>query len=197
MAKVLILKSSVLGSYSQSSALVDYLNQQWSSKGAQITVRDLGSEPVPMLDGEIASGLRGGDDLSERQLAALALSNELVAEIKAHDTIVIAAPMYNFSIPTTLKSWIDFIARAGVTFTYTDTGPVGLIEGKRAIIVTTRGGAHKGGTTDHVVPYLITVLGFIGITDVETVYAESLNMGSDAAEAGISQAKKAIDAITL
>ncbi|MBB1322335.1 FMN-dependent NADH-azoreductase [Shewanella vesiculosa] len=197
MAKVLILKSSVLGSYSQSSALVDYLNQQWSSKGAQITVRDLGSEPVPMLDGEIASGLRGGDDLSERQLAALALSNELVAEIKAHDTIVIAAPMYNFSIPTTLKSWIDFIARAGVTFTYTDTGPVGLIEGKRAIIVTTRGGAHKGGTTDHVVPYLITVLGFIGITDVETVYAESLNMGPDAAEAGISQAKKAIDAITL
>tara|TARA_R110002050_G_scaffold98824_7_gene205220 strand:- start:438 stop:1031 length:594 start_codon:yes stop_codon:yes gene_type:complete len=197
MAKVLILKSSVLGSYSQSSALVDYLNQQWSSKGAQITVRDLGSEPVPMLDGEIASGLRGGDDLSERQLAALALSNELVAEIKAHDTIVIAAPMYNFSIPTTLKSWIDFIARAGVTFTYTDTGPVGLIEGKRAIIVTTRGGAHKGGTTDHVVPYLITVLGFIGITDVETVYAESLNMGPDAAEAGIRQAKKAIDAITL
>ncbi|MBB1317751.1 FMN-dependent NADH-azoreductase [Shewanella sp. SR43-4] len=197
MAKVLILKSSVLGSYSQSSALVDYLNQQWSSIGAQITVRDLGSEPVPMLDGEIASGLRGGDDLSERQLAALALSNELVAEIKAHDTIVIAAPMYNFSIPTTLKSWIDFIARAGVTFTYTDTGPVGLIEGKRAIIVTTRGGAHKGGTTDHVVPYLITVLGFIGITDVETVYAESLNMGPDAAEAGISQAKKAIDAITL
>lgn len=197
MAKVLILKSSVLGSYSQSSALVDYLNQQWSSKGAQITVRDLGSEPVPMLDGEIASGLRGGDDLSERQLAALALSNELVAEIKAHDTIVIAAPMYNFSIPTTLKSWIDFIARAGVTFTYTDTGPVGLIEGKRAIIVTTRGGAHKGGTTDHVVPYLITVLGFIGITDVETVYAESLNMGPEAAEAGISQAKKAIDAITL
>lgn len=197
MAKVLILKSSVLGSYSQSSALVDYLNQQWSSKGAQITVRDLGSEPVPMLDGEIASGLRGGDDLSERQLAALALSNELVAEIKAHDTIVITAPMYNFSIPTTLKSWIDFIARAGVTFTYTDTGPVGLIEGKRAIIVTTRGGAHKGGTTDHVVPYLITVLGFIGITDVETVYAESLNMGPDAAEAGISQAKKAIDAITL
>lgn len=197
MTKVLILKSSVLGSYSQSSALVDYLNQQWSSKGAQITVRDLGSEPVPMLDGEIASGLRGGDDLSERQLAALALSNELVAEIKAHDTIVIAAPMYNFSIPTTLKSWIDFIARAGVTFTYTDTGPVGLIEGKRAIIVTTRGGAHKGGTTDHVVPYLITVLGFIGITDIETVYAESLNMGPDAAEAGISQAKKAIDAITL
>ena len=197
MAKVLILKSSILGGYSQSSTLVDYLHQQWSNKGAQITVRDIGSQPVPMLDGEIAAGLRGGDNLSERQLAALALSDELVAEIKAHDIIVIAAPMYNFSIPTTLKSWIDFISRAGVTFTYTDTGPVGLIEGKRAIIVTTRGGIHKGDTTDHVVPYLNTVLGFIGITQVETVYAEGLNMGPDIAEAGINQAKLAIDAITI
>ncbi|MGI2000186.1 FMN-dependent NADH-azoreductase [Shewanella frigidimarina] len=197
MAKVLILKSSILGGYSQSSALVDYLHQQWNSKGAQITVRDLGENVLPMLDGELASGLRGGDNLSERQLSALALSDELVAEIKAHDTIVIAAPMYNFGIPTTLKNWIDLIARAGVTFTYTDTGAVGLIEGKRAIIVTTRGGAHKSGPTDHVVPYLTTVLGFIGINNVETIYAEALNMGPDAAETGISQAKLAIDAITL
>ncbi|MGX9462161.1 FMN-dependent NADH-azoreductase [Shewanella sp. A14] len=197
MAKVLILKSSILGGYSQSSALVDYLQQQWSTKGAQITVRDLGENVLPMLDGELASGLRGGDNLSERQLSALALSDELVAEIKDNDTIIIAAPMYNFTIPTTLKNWIDFIARAGVTFTYTDTGPVGLIEGKRAIIVTTRGGAHKDGSTDHVVPYLTTVLGFIGINNVETVYAEALNMGPDAAEAGISQAKSAIDAIIL
>ncbi|GGP93445.1 FMN-dependent NADH-azoreductase [Shewanella ulleungensis] len=197
MTKVLMLKSSILGEYSQSSALVDYASKKWSAQGVEITTRDLGSNPVPMLDGEIAAGLRGGDNLSERQLTALALSDELVAEIKAHDTIVIAAPMYNFSIPTTLKSWIDFIARAGVTFAYTDKGPVGLIEGKRAIIVTTRGGAHKGGSTDHVVPYLTTVLGFIGITQVETVYAEALNMGPDAAEVGISQAKQAIDAMTL
>jgi FMN-dependent NADH-azoreductase len=197
MAKVLILKSSILGSYSQSSALVDYLHQQWSRKGAQITVRDLGSQPVPMLDGELATGLRGGEDLSERQLSALALSNELVAEIKKHDSIIIAAPMYNFTIPTTLKNWIDFIARVGVTFSYTATGPVGLIEGKRAIIVTTRGGVHKDGATDHVVPYLTTLLGFIGINNVETIYAEALNMGPDAAEAGISQAKLAIDELSL
>jgi FMN-dependent NADH-azoreductase len=197
MAKVLILKSSILGSYSQSSALVDYLHQQWSRKGAQITVRDLGSQPVPMLDGELATGLRGGEDLSERQLSALALSNELVAEIKQHDSIIIAAPMYNFTIPTTLKNWIDFIARVGVTFSYTATGPVGLIEGKRAIIVTTRGGVHKDGATDHVVPYLTTLLGFIGINNVETIYAEALNMGPDAAEAGIIQAKLAIDELSL
>jgi FMN-dependent NADH-azoreductase len=197
MAKVLILKSSILGSYSQSSALVDYLHQQWSSKGAQISVRDLAADVLPMLDGELATGLRGGENLSERQLSAVALSNQLVAEIKQHDTIVIAAPMYNFTIPTTLKNWIDFIALAGVTFSYTATGPVGLIEGKRAIIVTTRGGAHKGGTTDHVVPYLTTLLGFIGINNVETVYAEALNMGPEAVAVGISQAKLAIDAITL
>jgi FMN-dependent NADH-azoreductase len=197
MAEVLILKSSILGSYSQSSALVDYLHQQWSRKGAQITVRDLGSQPVPMLDGELATGLRGGEDLSERQLSALALSNELVAEIKQHDSIIIAAPMYNFTIPTTLKNWIDFIARVGVTFSYTATGPVGLIEGKRAIIVTTRGGVHKDGATDHVVPYLTTLLGFIGINNVETIYAEALNMGPDAAEAGIIQAKLAIDELSL
>ncbi|GGB44744.1 FMN-dependent NADH-azoreductase [Shewanella inventionis] len=197
MKKVLMLKSSILGEYSQSSTLVDYAQHQWNELGAEITVRDLGSNPVPMLDGEIASGLRGGDNLSERQQAALALSNELIAEINANDIIVIAAPMYNFGIPTTLKSWIDLIARAGVTFTYTDTGPVGLIEGKRAIIVTTRGGAHKGGSTDHVVPYLTTVLGFIGITQVETVYAEALNMGPEAAQSGITLAKQAIDAIKL
>jgi FMN-dependent NADH-azoreductase len=150
-----------------------------------------------MLDGELATGLRGGEDLSERQLSALALSNELVAEIKQHDSIIVAAPMYNFTIPTTLKNWIDFIARVGVTFSYTATGPVGLIEGKRAIIVTTRGGVHKDGATDHVVPYLTTLLGFIGINNVETIYAEALNMGPDAAEAGISQAKLAIDELSL
>jgi len=197
MATVLILKSSILGSYSQSAALVDYLQQQWSRKGAQITVRDLGVDVLPMLDGELATGLRGADTLSERQLSAVALSNQLVAEIKQHDTIIIAAPMYNFTIPTTLKNWIDFIARAGVTFSYTATGSVGLIEGKRAIIVTTRGGMHKEGATDHVVPYLTTVLGFIGIKNVETVYAEGLAMGPDAVEAGMSQAKKDIDALAL
>ena len=197
MSKVLILKSSILGDYSQSSALVDHLNQLWSDKGAQITVRDLGSETLPVLDGELASGLRGGENLSERQLSTLALSDKLVAELKAHDTIVIAAPMYNFNIPTPLKNWVDLIARAGVTFSYTETGPVGLIQGKRAVLVTTRGGVHKGGSTDHVVPYLTTVLGFIGINNVETIYAEALNMGPDAAEASISQAKKDIAALTI
>jgi FMN-dependent NADH-azoreductase len=193
MANVLVLKSSILGDYSQSAKLVDHLQQHWQTQGAQVTVRDLVENPLPVLDGEIAMALRGGDDLSAKQQQALALSDELVAELKAHDTIVIAAPMYNFSIPTQLKNWIDLIARAGITFTYTETGPKGLIEGKRAVLLTTRGGVHKDGATDHVVPYLKTVLGFIGIENVDTVYGEALNMGPEASEQGINFAKQSID----
>lgn len=193
MANVLVLKSSILGDYSQSAKLVDHLQQHWQTQGAQVTVRDLVENPLPVLDGEIAMALRGGDDLSAKQQQALALSDELVAELKAHDTIVIAAPMYNFSIPTQLKNWIDLIARAGITFTYTETGPKGLIEGKRAVLLTTRGGVHKDGATDHVVPYLKTVLGFIGIENVDTVYGEALNMGPEASEQGINLAKQSID----
>lgn len=193
MANVLVLKSSILGDYSQSAKLVDHLQLHWQNQGAQVTVRDLVADPLPILDGEIAMALRGGDDLSVKQQQALSLSDELVAELKAHDTIVIAAPMYNFNIPTQLKNWIDLIARAGITFTYTETGPKGLIEGKRAVLVSTRGGVHKGGVTDHVVPYLKTVLGFIGIDDVDTVYAEALNMGPEANEQGINSAKQTID----
>ncbi|MCE9680361.1 FMN-dependent NADH-azoreductase [Shewanella sp. AS1] len=195
MAKVLVLKSSILGDYSQSAKLIAHLEQAWQAQGAQVTERDLVANPLPVLDGEIALALRGGDELSPKQQQALVLSNELVEELKSHDTLVIAAPMYNFSIPTQLKNWIDLIARAGVTFNYTETGPEGLIKGKRAILVTTRGGVHKDGTTDHVVPYLKTVLGFIGIDQVDTIYGEALNMGPEANEQGINQAIQSIDAL--
>ena len=197
MSKVLVLKSSILGGYSQSGQLVEHLVGQWQDKGADITVRDLAAEPLPVLDGEIASGLRGGDDLSARQLEMLALSDTLINELKSHDTIVIAAPMYNFSIPTQLKNWIDLIARAGVTFTYTENGPKGLIEGKRVVVITTRGGMHKDGATDHVVPYLKTVLGFIGMENVEFVYGEALNMGPEANEKGIAAAKQDLELLAV
>lgn len=197
MKKVLMLKSSILGEHSQSSVLLDDLMMLFKDKGAAITSRDLALEPVPLLDGELANGLRGGDNLSQRQLDALALSDKLVAELIDNDTIVLAAPMYNFMIPTQLKAWIDFIARAGVTFTYTDKGPQGLLVGKKAIIVTSRGGMHKDAGSDHVVPYLTTILAFIGITDVEVIYAEGLNMGADIATSAMANAKQALSAITL
>ncbi|WP_083651695.1 FMN-dependent NADH-azoreductase [Photobacterium proteolyticum] len=193
MSKVLVLKSSILGDYSQSNGLIDHLVNSLEGSASDITERDLAAQPLPVLDGEIAGGLRGGDELSERQKETLAKSDQLINELKAHDTIVIAAPMYNFHIPTQLKNWIDLVARAGVTFSYTETGPVGLITGKKAIVVTTRGGMHKDGPTDVMIPYLKTVLGFIGITDVEVVYGEALAMGPEMAEKAISEAKTELE----
>ncbi|EJB8585201.1 FMN-dependent NADH-azoreductase [Vibrio parahaemolyticus] len=187
MSRVLALKSSILGDYSQSNKLVeDFIKNVDQDK---LTVRDLAANPLPVLDFAVATALRATEDLSQEQQSVVDLSDTLIEEVKAADTLVIAAPMYNFTIPTQLKNWIDLIARAGVTFKYTENGVQGLIEGKKAIVVTTRGGIHKDSPTDNVTPYLRTVLGFVGITDVEFVYAEALNMGEDAASKGISEAQ--------
>ncbi|EJE8514633.1 FMN-dependent NADH-azoreductase [Vibrio parahaemolyticus] len=187
MSRVLALKSSILGDYSQSNKLVeDFIKNVDQDK---LTVRDLAANPLPVLDFAVATALRATEDLSQEQQAVVDLSDTLIEEVKAADTLVIAAPMYNFTISTQLKNWIDLIARAGVTFKYTENGVQGLIEGKKAIVVTTRGGIHKDSPTDNVTPYLRTVLGFVGITDVEFVYAEALNMGEDAASKGISDAQ--------
>ncbi|MDW2368440.1 FMN-dependent NADH-azoreductase [Vibrio sp. 1078-1] len=187
MSRVLALKSSILGDYSQSNKLVENFIKNVDQD--KLTVRDLAANPLPVLDFAVATALRATEDLSQEQQAVVNLSDTLIEEVKAADTLVIAAPMYNFTIPTQLKNWIDLIARAGVTFKYTENGVQGLIEGKKAIVVTTRGGIHKDSPTDNVTPYLRTVLGFVGITDVEFVYAEALNMGEDAAAKGISEAQ--------
>ncbi|ELA7149077.1 FMN-dependent NADH-azoreductase [Vibrio parahaemolyticus] len=187
MSRVLALKSSILGDYSQSNKLVeDFIKNVDQDK---LTVRDLAANPLPVLDFAVATALRATEDLSQEQQVVVDLSDTLIEEVKAADTLVIAAPMYNFTIPTQLKNWIDLIARTGVTFKYTENGVQGLIEGKKAIVVTTRGGIHKDSPTDNVTPYLRTVLGFVGISDVEFVYAEALNMGEDAASKGISEAQ--------
>lgn len=195
MSRVLALKSSILGEYSQSSKLLDAYLTKFDQN--ELTVRDLAAEPLPVLDFSVATALRSTEDLSEEQQAVVALSDTLIAEVNAADTLVIAAPMYNFTIPTQLKNWIDLIARAGVTFKYTDSGVQGLFENKKAVVITTRGGIHKGSTTDVVTPYLKTVLGFVGISEVEFVYAEALNMGEEPAAKGIESAQSQLDAITL
>lgn len=184
MSKVLVLKSSILATYSQSNKLADFFVEQWGQTHGNdtITVRDLAANPVPVLDGELVGALRPSEaPLTPRQQDALALSDELIAELQANDTIVMAAPMYNFNIPTQLKNYFDLIARAGVTFRYTENGPEGLVKGKRAIILTSRGGIHKGTQTDLVEPYLRLFLGFIGITDVEFVFAEGIAFGPEVA----------------
>ncbi|MFM4803005.1 FMN-dependent NADH-azoreductase [Aeromonas bivalvium] len=193
MANILVLKSSILGQYSQSNALIDgYLAER---QGDSVTVRDLATLNLPVLDGELAMGLRGGENLNERQLAVLAQSDELIAELKGSDLVIIAAPMYNFNIPTQLKNWIDLIARAGVTFRYTETGPVGLVENTRALVVSPRGGMHVGNATDLVTPYMRTVLGFIGIEEVDFIYAEGMGMGPEAQAKGIEEARSQLEAL--
>jgi len=196
MSKVLVLKSSILADYSQSSLLADYYAENAIAKGDTVTVRDLAANPIPVLDGELVGALRPSDvALTERQQQALALSDELIAELQAHDVIVLAAPMYNFNISTQLKTYFDLIARAGVTFRYTETGPEGLVTGKKAIVLSTRGGIHKDTPTDLVTPYLALFLGFIGITDVQTILAEGIAYGPDVATKAIEQAKVEISQI--
>ncbi len=195
MSQVLALKSSILGDYSQSGKLIDaYLTKFDQDK---LIVRDLAESPLPVLDLSVATALRATDGITEEQQKIISLSDQLIEEVKSADTLVIAAPMYNFTIPTQLKNWFDLIARAGVTFKYTEAGVQGLIEGKKAVVITTRGGIHKDAASDIVTPYLKTILGFIGITDVEFVYAEALNMGEEPAAKGIESAQSQLEAIAL
>ncbi|MFB1114614.1 FMN-dependent NADH-azoreductase [Dickeya dadantii] len=193
MSKVLVLKSSILADFSQSNQLADHFTASWQAAhpADTITVRDLAAKPVPVLDGELVGALRPSDKpLTPRQQDALALSDELIAELQAHDVIVLAAPMYNFSIPTQLKNYFDFIARAGVTFRYTEQGPEGLVKGKRALVLTSRGGIHKDAPSDLLTPYLRLFLGFIGISDVEFVFAEGFGYGPDMAQKALLGAKE-------
>ncbi len=191
MTSLLVLKSSILGDNSSSSALIDELVNNLSNT-TSIIERDLAAHPLPVLDHDIMMGLRGSEDLNEDQKLALALSDQLITEIQASNTLMIAAPMYNFSVPTQLKNWIDLIARAGVTFAYTEQGPKGLLSNKKAIVITTRGGIHKDTSNDHVVGYMKTVLGFIGISDIEFVYCEGLAMGADTAKTSMESARSTL-----
>lgn len=196
MSKVLVLKSSILAGYSQSGQLADFYVEQAKSQGKEVTVRDLAANPIPVLDGELVGALRPSDaPLSPRQQDALALSDELIAELQAHDEVVIAAPMYNFNIPTQLKNYFDLIARAGVTFRYTEAGPEGLVKGKRAVVISSRGGIHKDTASDLLTPYVKLFLGFIGITDVEFVFAEGIAYGPEVASKATAEAKDAIQQI--
>ncbi|WP_286863441.1 MULTISPECIES: FMN-dependent NADH-azoreductase [Pantoea] len=196
MSKVLVLKSSILAGYSQSSQLADFYVEQAKAQGKEVTVRDLAANPIPVLDGELVGAMRPSDTpLSPRQQEALDLSDELIAELQAHDEIVIAAPMYNFNIPTQLKNYFDLIARAGVTFRYTEAGPEGLVKGKTAVVISSRGGIHKDTPTDLLTPYVKLFLGFIGITDVEFVFSEGIAYGPEVASKATAEAKDAITQI--
>ena len=168
---------------------------QAANPGAKVTLRDLAVTPHPVLD-EAALGalFTSADQRSSEQAARVALDDALIAEIQAHDTIVLGVPMYNFGVPVQLKSWIDAIARAGVTFRYTAAGPEGLLKGKKVYVALARGGLYRDTANDSQVPYLKSVLGFLGLSDVSFIYAEGLAMGAEAAEKAFAQADADLDA---
>jgi FMN-dependent NADH-azoreductase len=186
------------GQGSQSTRLANELVERLraASPAATLTLRDLTAAPHPALD-EAALGalFTPADVRSADQHARVALDQALIDEVKAADVIVIGVPMVNFGITSQLKNWIDAIAKAGITFKYTATGPVGLIEGKKVYAVLTRGGIYRDLPHDTVVPYLKQTLGFLGITDIEFIYAEGLAMGPDAEAKALATARAEIAAI--
>ena len=163
---------------------------------AQLEVLDLGQQSLPALDEATLQALfTPAEQRSEAQAARVAQDMALIEQVKAQDVLVLAVPMINFGIPTQLKHWIDAIAKAGVTFRYTANGPEGLLPGKKVYIVLTRGGIYRDQPSDTMVPYLKTVLGFLGMTDLHFIYAEGLAMGPEAEARGLAAAREQIAAL--
>lgn len=195
MSRVLIIESSARQQDSVSRQLTQTFITQWQAAhpADQISVRDLALNPVPHLDAHLLGGwMKPAEQRTQAEQASLERSEALTEELLAADVLVMAAPMYNFTIPSTLKAWLDHVLRAGVTFKYTATGPQGLLTGKRAFVLTARGGIYAGSSADHQEPYLRQVMAFIGIHDVAFIHAEGLNLGADFHDKGLSQANASL-----
>lgn len=198
MSKVLQLKTSIFDTQENqgvSSQLSDVLVARLRDEDAQLElqVRDFSTDPVPYFDNAWLQALSTPpDERSEDQTDKLAYSDALIAELQTADTLVIGVPMYNFMLPAALKSWTDHIARAGVTFRYTDIGPLGLLRDKKVYVVLSSGGQHPEGVTDFLRPYFRTFLGFLGMKDVEFIVADGLNMGEGPRKEGLRKAHKQI-----
>jgi FMN-dependent NADH-azoreductase len=195
MKTLLQIHTSLFSSGGQSSRLATDFVATWQKANPQgvVTTRDLGREPVPHLTAErFQAFLAAPEARTPEQQVHAGYSDALVDEIRKADVIVIGLPMYNFGVPSTLKAYFDHIARSGLTFSYTEKGPVGLLTGKKAYVFATRGGLYAGTPTDTQTPYVRDFLRFLGIGDVEFIYAEGLAMGDAAKDAAIAKAQQAI-----
>ncbi|RUM25125.1 FMN-dependent NADH-azoreductase [Rhizobium vallis] len=202
MSSILLLTSSPRADSLSTPIAVDLAEKLKNQKPGSVVVRrDLASNPLPHIDDLFTGAIRKpAEARTAEEIAAIKTSDELVAELFAADTIVISTGLINFNIYSSLKTWIDNVARAGVTFKYTETGPVGLVTGKKVYVVLTSGGVYSQGPAaplNHAVPYLKSVLGFLGITDIETIYVEGLAFGPEAAEKAIDAAKSRVEEIAL
>jgi FMN-dependent NADH-azoreductase len=194
MQTILQLNTSLFGDSAQSSRLAgEFATTLAASTGARRVVRDLARQPVPHLTAERFAAF--GTPASERTLEQqryVAESDALIDELRRAEVLVLGLPMYNFGVPSTLKAYFDHVARANVTFRYTAEGPVGLLTGKRAYVFATRGGQHAGTPGDLQTAYVRQFLGFIGIRDVEFIYAEGLALGPEQRERALAAAAERI-----
>jgi len=199
MKKLLQINSSIFSTGGQSSRLAERFVATWreANPRAKVAVRDLASEPVPHLDAaRFGAFIAKPEERTVEQQAAANYSDALIAELKAADVIVLGLPMYNFGLPSTLKAYFDHIGRAGHTFKYTEKGPVGLLGGKKAYVFAARGGLYAGTPRDTQTAYVRDFLGFIGITDVEFVYAEGLALSEESKNASLARAHRQIGDIS-
>jgi FMN-dependent NADH-azoreductase len=193
MYNILYISSSPRGSASYSNRVAESVirDLRKNDPNATLVVRDLAREPLPHIDEDFVTATRGADGpRTQRERAILAQSDALIEELLAADIVVIAAPMINFSVSTTLKSWFDYVVRAGRTFRYGEAGPQGLVTGKRVIVVSASGGIYSGenAALDFQVPWLRNMLGFLGMTDVEVIRVEGTALGPQAAEQALARA---------
>lgn len=199
MTKILHINSSVRNNGSISRKVTEEFLSKWKAKEADVVIaeRDLAAHPLPHLTEQtLGAFFTPAENRSTEQKQIAALSELLVQELFDADVIVIGAPMYNFSITSGLKAWVDHVARAGVTFKYGENGPVGLLTGKKVYIFTTSGGVYSQGPAavmDFTGTYLRAVLGFIGLTDIEVIYSEGLATGDVGVEKALAQTSNTIN----
>ena len=199
MKNILQLNSSIQSDNGQSSRLANEFVAalRRDAPEAKLVLRDLARDPVPHLDADrFGAFIAKPDARTLKQDAFVAYSNGLIGELKQADVIVLGLPMYNFGVPSTLKAYFDHVARAGVTFNYTAQGPVGLLTGKKVYVFATRGGLYAGTTRDTQTGYVRDFLAFLGITDVEFVYAEGLAISEASKNASLAKARDSIDRLT-
>lgn len=199
MATILHINSSVRNAGSLSRQLTSEFVNKWlaANPADEVIARDLAADPVPHLtETMMGAFFTPAEQRSAAQAETIKLSDALVAELMRADIIVLGTPMYNFSISSTLKAWIDHVARAGLTFKYTESGPVGLLRGQKVYVFTSRGGVYTQGpamSLNFHETYLRAMLGFIGLTDVTFIHTEGLALGDAAAANALAQSRRAID----
>lgn len=195
MATILVINSSISAEKGQSSQLAQQFLQQLPQE-YRVETLDIAQNSYPHLTmAEMGAWMTPVSERTEEQQALAALSDEAIAQVKNADAIVIGVPMYNFGVPSQLKAYFDRLARAGITFQYTETGPVGLLADKPVIVLATRGGLYAGTAADSQTPFIKSFLGFIGLHNVHFVYAEGLNMGPESQEKALAAAKDQLAAL--